>query len=73
MPAPITLAATSTITIPRPLFFASIPATHSFYNLPVDKRIRCTDAAFDELALHDYRGASVSRIVEAAGPRSSTI
>ncbi len=39
----------------------------TFQNLPSDKRERFTSAALDEFALHDYRTASLSRIVRAAG------
>ena len=39
----------------------------TFFNLPEDKRRRFTDAALDEFALHDYRSASVSRIVSTLG------
>jgi AcrR family transcriptional regulator len=39
----------------------------TFLNLPEDKRRRITNVALDEFALHDYRGASLSRIVETAG------
>ena len=39
----------------------------TFQQLPSEKRERFTAAALDEFALHDYRTASVSRIVRAAG------
>ena len=39
----------------------------TFFNLPEDKHRRFTDAALDEFALHDYRTASVSRIVDTLG------
>jgi AcrR family transcriptional regulator len=39
----------------------------TFFNLPPDKRRRFVDAALNEFALHDYRAASVSRIVDAVG------
>ncbi|MFU8888627.1 MAG: TetR/AcrR family transcriptional regulator [Trueperaceae bacterium] len=39
----------------------------TFLNLPPDKRRRFVDAALNEFALHDYRAASVGRIVDAAG------
>jgi AcrR family transcriptional regulator len=39
----------------------------TFERLPVEKRERFTAAALDEFARHDYRTASVSRIVAAVG------
>jgi AcrR family transcriptional regulator len=39
----------------------------TFHNLPIEKRERFLGAALDEFALHDYRSASVSRIVETLG------
>jgi AcrR family transcriptional regulator len=39
----------------------------TFQHLPATKRDRFTAAALDEFARHDYRTASVSRIVEAVG------
>lgn len=39
----------------------------TFFNLPDDKRARFTSAALDEFALHDYRTASLSRIVNTVG------
>jgi AcrR family transcriptional regulator len=39
----------------------------TFFNLPQDKRDKIIDLALDEFALHDYRTASLSRIVEKAG------
>lgn len=39
----------------------------TFLNLPPDKRRRFVDAALQEFALHDYRAASVGRIVDAVG------
>ncbi len=39
----------------------------TFFNLPPDKRRRFVEAALNEFALHDYRAASVSRIVDAVG------
>ena len=39
----------------------------TFQQLPSEKRERFTAAALDEFALHDYRTASVSRIVRTAG------
>jgi TetR/AcrR family transcriptional regulator len=39
----------------------------TFLALPPEKRERFTAAALDEFALHDYRAASVSRIVDAVG------
>jgi AcrR family transcriptional regulator len=39
----------------------------TFQHLPTEKRDRFIAAALDEFALHDYRTASVSRIVETLG------
>ncbi|TVR57752.1 MAG: TetR/AcrR family transcriptional regulator [Spirochaetaceae bacterium] len=39
----------------------------TFFNLPIEKRERFIEAALDEFSLHDYRTASVSRIVAALG------
>lgn len=39
----------------------------TFQHLPPEKRERFIAAALDEFALHDYRAASVSRIVDAVG------
>jgi AcrR family transcriptional regulator len=39
----------------------------TFHHLPPEKRERFIAAALDEFALHDYRTASVSRIVETVG------
>jgi AcrR family transcriptional regulator len=39
----------------------------TFLNLPPDKRRRFVDAALSEFALRGYRGASLDRIVDAAG------
>ena len=39
----------------------------TFRHLPAGKRDRFVAAALDEFALHDYRAASLSRIVAAAG------
>lgn len=39
----------------------------TFHNLSDEKRERFIGAALDEFALHDYRSASVSRIVETLG------
>jgi AcrR family transcriptional regulator len=39
----------------------------TFQHLPAEKRERFTAAALDEFALHDYRTASVSRIVATVG------
>lgn len=39
----------------------------TFFNLPSEKREKITELALDEFALHDYRTASLSRIVEKAG------
>ena len=39
----------------------------TFFNLPPDKRERFIEAALDEFSVHDYRSASVSRIVEKLG------
>ena len=39
----------------------------TFFNLAARKRERFVKAAMDEFARHDYRGASVSRIVKKAG------
>jgi TetR/AcrR family transcriptional regulator len=39
----------------------------TFQHLPAAKRERFTSAALDEFALHDYRTASLSRIVRTAG------
>lgn len=41
--------------------------TETFFNLSPDKRERFIDAALDEFSAHDYRAASVSRIVEKLG------
>ncbi len=39
----------------------------TFFNLPDDKRQRILDLAIEEFAAHGYRGASISRLVAAAG------
>ena len=39
----------------------------TFFNLPLEKRERFIEAALDEFSVHDYRSASVSRIVERLG------
>jgi len=39
----------------------------TFFNLPPEKRERFIEAALDEFSVHDYRSASVSRIVERLG------
>jgi AcrR family transcriptional regulator len=39
----------------------------TFFNLPDDKRQAILDLAIEEFAAHDYRNASISRIVERAG------
>lgn len=39
----------------------------TFFNLPPEKRDKITDHALEEFALHDYRTASLTRIVEKAG------
>ena len=39
----------------------------TFFNLPSEKRERFVEAALDEFSMHDYRSASVSRIVERLG------
>jgi AcrR family transcriptional regulator len=39
----------------------------TFFNLPDDKRQAILDLAIDEFAAHDYKNASISRIVERAG------
>jgi TetR/AcrR family transcriptional regulator len=41
--------------------------TTTFQHLPAEKRERFTHAALDEFALHDYRTASVNRIVDTVG------
>ena len=41
--------------------------TPTFFNLPREKRERFLDAALDEFALHDYRSASLGRIVATVG------
>ena len=39
----------------------------TFFNLPEDKRQAILDLAIEEFAAHDYKNASISRIVERAG------
>jgi TetR/AcrR family transcriptional regulator len=39
----------------------------TFFNLPADKRQAILDLAIEEFAAHDYKNASISRIVERAG------
>jgi AcrR family transcriptional regulator len=39
----------------------------TFFNLPDDKRQAILDLAIEEFAAHDYKNASISRIVERAG------
>lgn len=39
----------------------------TFFNLPEDKRQAILDLAIEEFAEHDYKNASISRIVERAG------
>lgn len=39
----------------------------TFFNLPPEKRERFIEAALDEFSVHEYRCASVSRIVEELG------
>jgi len=39
----------------------------TFFNLSQEKRNKITELALEEFALHDYRTASLSRIVEKAG------
>jgi AcrR family transcriptional regulator len=39
----------------------------TFFNLPGDKRQAILDLAIEEFASHDYKNASISRIVERAG------
>jgi AcrR family transcriptional regulator len=39
----------------------------TFFNLPEEKRQRLLDLAIEEFAAHDYRHASISRIVARAG------
>ncbi|MEJ2750472.1 MAG: TetR/AcrR family transcriptional regulator [Anaerolineae bacterium] len=39
----------------------------TFFNLPEDKRQAILDLAIEEFAGHDYKNASISRIVERAG------
>ncbi len=39
----------------------------TFFNLPIEKRERFIEAALDEFSMHDYRSASVSRIVATLG------
>ncbi len=39
----------------------------TFFNLPEDKRQRIVDLAIEEFATYGYRGASISRLVAAAG------
>jgi AcrR family transcriptional regulator len=39
----------------------------TFFNLPDDKRQAILDLAVEEFAAHDYKNASISRIVERAG------
>ncbi len=41
--------------------------TQTFFNLPEHKRQAIVDIAIEEFAEHDYKGVSISRIVERAG------
>lgn len=45
----------------------------TFLQLPSEKRERFVTAALDEFALHDYRTASLSRIVRAAGVAKGSV
>lgn len=47
--------------------------TKTFNNLPNDKQDRIIDACFEEFALHDYKQASVSRIVKNLGIAKGSI
>ena len=44
----------------------------TYFNLPDDKRQAILDLAIEEFASHDYKNASISRIVERAGIARST-
>jgi AcrR family transcriptional regulator len=45
----------------------------TFFNLPEAKRQAIIDLAIEEFAEHDYRGASISRLVERAGIAKGSI
>lgn len=46
--------------------------TPTYYNLPVEKQNRILDAAIDEFSRYHFAGASINRMIKAAGiPRGS--